>query len=87
MTVLSPQISTADLDDYGTTIDSLLLKKNQKYDMFFYFSTYSKKYASHLVNLRDYLSEEYINVFDENVLKNGCSSYDDELIALVIYSF
>ena len=87
MRVLNPKTATADLESYGTTIDSLLLKKKQKYDVYFFFSTYTKKYASSLLNLEDYLPEESINAFDETVLKEGCSSNDGKLVALVMYIY
>ncbi len=86
MQVLSPDNASADLENYSTTIDSLLLKGSKKYDLYFYFSTYTKKYANHLLNLEEYLPEEYsTKVFDETILREGCSSSDNKLVALVIY--
>jgi len=85
--VLNPKTATADLESYGTTIDSLLMKKKQKYDVYFFFSTYTKKYASSLLNLEDYLPEESINAYDKAILKEGCSSNDGKLVALVMYFY
>lgn len=84
--VLTPKISTTEFENYGTTINSLLLRKSPKYDIYFYYSAYSEKYGSHFLNLKDYLPEEYIKRFDENILKETCYSNDNELIGVVIYN-
>jgi len=86
LNVLSPQVSTRVIENYGTTIDSLLKKNSHKYDIYFYYSAYSKKYSEHFLNLREYLPEEYIKVYDENLLLETCSSKDKKkLVGLVIY--
>ena len=83
LTVITPETSTNERESYGTTIDSLLSRKSDKYDIYFYFSGYGQAYGNHFINLEDYLTEEYIKKFDEKILKEGCSSSDNELIALV----
>jgi len=87
--VITPDIATSDLESYGTTVESLLIKKNKKYDLYFYYSAYSKRYGNYLLNLEDYLPEEYSKIFDEKILKKGCTSSDNKLIGLVtnIYKY
>jgi len=85
LTVIDPNKATADLENYGTTIDSLLMRKKQKYDVYFFFSTYTKKYDSSLLNLEDYLPKESIEVFDKKILKEGCSSSDNKIVALPVF--
>jgi len=68
-------------------IDSLLVKKSTKYDLYFYYYNYSKKYGKHFLNLREYLPEEYIKVFDKKILKEACSSNDNKLVSLVFHIY
>jgi len=82
---LTPQVSTTEIQDYGNTIDSLLKKKSDKYEVYFYYSAYSKPYGDHFINLKNYLSEEEIKKFDESILKNTCYSKKDELVGLPVY--
>jgi len=84
--VLTPETAESDRESYSSTIDTLLLKKSNKYDLYFYFSTYTKVYGNHFINLEDYLPKEYSDVFDEIILNKGCSS-NGKLLALVIYIY
>jgi len=85
LTILTPENSQSDFENYGTTIDSLLLKKSTKYDIYFYYAAYSKKYGEHFLNLREYLTEEFLNRFDKNLLDDMCSTNNKVLIGLPIY--
>ena len=40
--------------------DSFLYNKSKEYDIFFYYSAYSKKYGEHFIDLREYLPGEFI---------------------------
>jgi len=82
--VLTPDTAESDRESYSNTIDTLLLKKSSKYDLYFYFSTYIEAYGNHFIDLGDYLPKEYSDVFDEIVLNKGCSS-NGKLLALPIY--
>jgi len=82
--VITPETSTIERESYGTTIDSFLLKKSETYDIYFYYSSYGQAYGNHFINLKDYLTNEYIEKFDEKILKEGCSSSDNKLIALPV---
>jgi len=85
LVVLTPNNSTSDIENYGTTIESLLEKKSTKYDIYFFYASYSKKYNDHFINLREYLPKESIEVFDESILQHQCTSYNNKLVGLVIY--
>jgi len=80
--ILTPDNSTSAINSYGSTIDSLLKRKTTKYDLFFYYASYSNKYGKHLLDLNEYLPQEYINLFEEQILTN--SKYGDKLVGLVI---
>jgi len=83
--VLTPDNSTSDIESYGTTIESLLVKKSEKYDLYFFYASYTKKYAKHFIDLREYLPKESIEVFDQSVLQHQCTSYNDELVGLPMH--
>jgi len=83
--VLTPENSTSEFANYGEMIDTLISNKSDKYDIYFYYSDYSKKYGNHFLNLKNYMSEKYFEGYDERLLKETCSSVDGELIALPIY--
>jgi len=85
--VLTPENSTSEFENYGAMLDSYFSKKSNKYDIYFYYSAYSKKYANHFLNLRNYMPEKFFEGYDERILKETCSSEDGELIALVIYIY
>jgi len=81
--ILTPKTSTKVIENYGSTVGSLLSKKSKKYDIYYYYSAYSKKYGDHFLDLKKYLPEEYIENFDENLLKETCYK-DDNLVGLVM---
>jgi len=83
--VLSTGTSTNVIENYGTTVESLLMRKSTKYDIYYYYSAYSQRYGKHFADLRKYLPEEYIKPFNEKILKEGCYSKDNKLIGLVMY--
>ena len=53
--VLTPNIASTVIENYGTTIESVLVKHKTNYDIIFYYSAYSKKYGEHFVDLKKYL--------------------------------
>jgi len=67
-------------------IDSLFKRKSPKYDIIYYYSAYTKKYGNHFLNVKDYLPEDYIKVFDKRLLKETFSSYDETLVSLVMHN-
>ena len=83
--VMTPEASGKGVKNYGTTVDSLVSKRSTKYDIYFYYSTYSQAYGDNFVNLEDYLSEKDFKAFDERILKEGCYSSNKKIIGLVIY--
>jgi len=85
LSVLTADTSSTVIENYGDTIDSLLERKSEKYDIYFYYSAYSKKYADNFINLRDYIPKEVYQGYDERLLEETCSSKDKKkLVGLVI---
>jgi len=80
--ILTPDNSTSAINSYGSTVDSLLKRKSTKYDLYFYYASYTNKYGKHLLDLNEYLPQEYINLFGEEILT--CSTHDNKLVGLPI---
>jgi len=74
-----------EIGNYGDVIQSYLQKGSDKYDIYFFYGAYTRKYAKHFENLRKYLPDEVIKPYDESLLKETCSSNDNELVAMVDY--
>jgi len=81
--VLNQKTSTQVVDDYGSTINALTNRRSTEYDIFYYYSAYSQKYGDHFLNLEEYLSDEYIEVYDKSILDETCTSKDNKLVGLV----
>ncbi|ORX72573.1 hypothetical protein BCR32DRAFT_250021 [Anaeromyces robustus] len=72
---------TASLENSYLMVESLLKKKNNKYDIYFYDNSYVKKYSPYLLDLKKVIPEEHINMYDENILAQGCKN-NDKLVGL-----
>jgi len=62
-------------------IESLLKKKSNKYDIYFYDVSYGKQYSPYLLDLREVLPEELINMYNKDIIDQICT-YKDKLIGL-----
>eukprot|EP00833_Pecoramyces_ruminatium_P008379 jgi/Orpsp1_1/1182411/evm.model.c7180000081171.1 len=82
MEVLSPGVSTSLVENYSATIYSLLSKHSQKYDVYYFYSAYAKKYGEYFADIRKYLPKEHLDLFDQEILENTCTSKGDILIGL-----
>jgi len=65
-------------------IESLLKKKTNKYDIYFYDVSYGKQYSPYLLDLRDVLSDDVINLYNKNIIEQICT-YNGKLLGLVKY--
>ncbi|OUM70662.1 hypothetical protein PIROE2DRAFT_1202 [Piromyces sp. E2] len=74
LTLLTPQNATSEIYNYGSAIYNLLQKKSDKYDIYFYYGSYSEKIGHHLVNLSEYISNDHIEMYDSHILEKNCSS-------------
>ncbi|KAL6604136.1 hypothetical protein U3516DRAFT_815546 [Neocallimastix sp. 'constans'] len=68
-------------NDIGSSIENLLERKKNKYDLYFYENLFTPLYSPYLYNLKELLSEEHINLFNENILNQTCY-YHNKLVAL-----
>ncbi|ORX82376.1 periplasmic binding protein-like II [Anaeromyces robustus] len=72
---------TASLGNSYLMVESLLKKKNNKYDMYFYDFSFLKKYGPYLLDLKELLPKEHINMYDDNILSSICT-YEDKLVGI-----
>jgi len=55
--------STNFIYDYGTTIEEILSKGRDKYDIYFYDLVYTKRFGKYFVNLGDKLPQEHLDMY------------------------
>jgi len=78
---LSPKNSSLHTSDYASTVDLLLQKKSNKYDIYIYNFIFSQKYGPYLMDLKELLTEEEINQYNPKYLSS--SYYDNKLVGIV----
>jgi len=83
MEILTSENSTSDVSNYGFAVESLLAKKSKKYDIYFFLSGNTKSSGQHFVNLEEWLSKEYIDMFDSGLLSGSCI-YNGHVVGFVI---
>jgi len=52
----------------GYMIENMLKKKNSKYDIYFFDNSYTKDYGPYLLNLEEYIEEDHINMYNQEIL-------------------
>jgi len=70
-------------DKFKTLVEDIL-KKN-KYDLYLYDSFYRKYYSPYLLDLKKYLPQSYIDMYNPRIIEESCI-FEDKLIGLVIYN-
>ncbi|ORX83231.1 periplasmic binding protein-like II [Anaeromyces robustus] len=76
--------STADLknfESFAFSVESLLIKKSNKYDIYYYDNSYTQKYGPYLLDLKEYLPEEHIKMYNQEIVEKSCI-YKDKLVGL-----
>ncbi len=78
--------STESLVNNGAMFESLLKKKNTKYDIFFYDGTVSQNYGPYLVDLNTVIPKVQLDMYNKNILSQ-VSEYKDKIVGLVSVFF
>jgi len=73
-------------ESFATAVDQLLKKKSNKYDLYYYDNAYTPKYGKYLLDLRNYLSKEHIDMYQQTLLEETCE-YENKLVGLVKYLY
>ena len=67
---------------YGSMVEQILYKRNNKYDFFYFDNAYTQIYGKYLLDLRKHLTKEHLDIYDQKVLELTCE-YDNTLVGLV----
>ena len=79
--------STILINDYGTTIDSILSKKLDKYDIYFYDNIYTKRFGDHFIKLNERLPKEHIEMYNSGIAPEVCILKDKWVALVCIYEY
>ncbi|ORX85072.1 hypothetical protein BCR32DRAFT_242070 [Anaeromyces robustus] len=83
LTALLQNNFTSTFTDYETFLDYLFTKKSNKYDLIAYDNVYKMRYGPHLLDLKNILPKEHIDMYMEGVSNQTCI-YNDKIIGLQI---
>ncbi|ORX89675.1 periplasmic binding protein-like II, partial [Neocallimastix californiae] len=81
LNVFTEKNFTGSIFNYGDVIESILKKSKTKYDLYFYDNTYGSRYGNYFLDLKEYLSEDLIKLYDKKIISDTCI-YKNKLIAL-----
>jgi len=80
---LNENNQTMKIEEYTNAIASLCSKKSTKYDIYLYYDYDIQKIASHLVNIKSYVDDNYINKFPPELI-NNTKTPDGKIIGIVL---
>ncbi|ORX86781.1 hypothetical protein BCR32DRAFT_275137 [Anaeromyces robustus] len=86
LNIFSNLNSTVSVNDYGSMLESLLKKKSEKYDVFFYNNMFVPYLGNHFLNLEELLPKEHIDMYDLQILNEFCYN-ENKLVGLPITVF
>ncbi len=79
---LTLDLPTTEVDYFKSMVESLLLKRSTKYDMYIYDSSYTMKYGEYLLDLNNRIPDAHIKLFYPDVLSGSCM-YKNKLVGIV----
>ncbi|OUM68442.1 hypothetical protein PIROE2DRAFT_3900, partial [Piromyces sp. E2] len=82
LNIFSNKKTDSSVSSYVESLELLLNKKSEKYDLYFFNNMYVSDLYRHFIDLKEYLSPEYLNLFDPDIIEY--CSYDNKLIGLPI---
>jgi len=86
LTLFSKLNSTLEVLDYEAHLNTLFSRKSNKYDLIFFDHIYTTVFGPHLLNLKEIISQDHIDMYMEGIASQTCV-YKDELVGFVIYNF
>ncbi|KAL6617500.1 hypothetical protein U3516DRAFT_780391 [Neocallimastix sp. 'constans'] len=81
LNVFTEKNFTGSIFNFGDVIESILKKSKTKYDLYLYDNAYGSKYGNYFLDLKEYLSEDLIKLYDKKIISDTCI-YKNKLIAL-----
>jgi len=79
--LFSIENSTRDWDSFDSAMHLLLQQKKTKYDMLIYDPLYTRRFYPYLVNLRDVIPKEHLDMYNGDAKKIGV--YKNSWVGLV----
>jgi len=70
------------MDSYENFLKNNYMKNNTLYDMYIYDFKDTNIFGPYLLDLKNNLPEEYIDMYDSRIVKTSCF-YEEELVGLV----
>ncbi|ORX46943.1 periplasmic binding protein-like II [Piromyces finnis] len=83
LNLLTMANSTLLINDYGTTIETMLKKKEGKYDIIFYDNVYPVRFGPYLVDLKTVLPKGLIDNYSSGIASETCT-YNDKWVGLPV---
>ena len=77
---LTPLNTTINISNYSSMIKTLINKRSKKYDIYFYYGSFTYEYGKHFEDLKKY--SEIINNFEPETIKSICT-YDNKIVGFV----
>jgi len=74
------------LEHFKSMVESLLIKKSPKYDIYFYDNSFTQKYGPYLLDLNGKISEEHIKLYHPDIISGSCM-YKNKLVGIVRKTF
>ncbi|ORX44206.1 periplasmic binding protein-like II [Piromyces finnis] len=75
--------NSTSITDFESTLESLLKKKTNKYDIYIYDGLYTERYGPYLYDLNSTLPKNHINMYDSDFIMENCI-YKDKIVSLPV---
>jgi len=81
---------TDSFNSFKLFIESSLKKSNNTFDIYFFDNRYTSTFGSDLLNLKEFLPKEHIEMYDSETIKETCTYYkndSEKLVGLVKFIY
>jgi len=85
MTPIKINVDKKAYENYVSTFSTTLSKNKKTYDLIQFYSTNSKSYGQYFEDLRNYFTDEELEVYDKRILDKTCTNSENKLIGLVMH--
>ena len=87
ITIYNFSNSSSLTSDYRSSLEYLLNKESIKYDIYFFENEYSHNYYTHLMELKNYISEDYFSLYSNNEVASKTCIYNGKWFSFVKHFF
>jgi len=86
LNLFTPSNISANTVDYGDMLETVLKRKNRKFDIYFFEYMYNNRYGPYLLDLKEYLPKKHIDLYSKGFVPK-ISTFNNKLVSLVIFFF